>query len=1084
MPCLLRYAVLVLIGLPFQRLAQGQTPPTLEPIIPRPAMFMDSWTKPETTVRRHQVVPQAVRRKVAPGPWIRLEAPDLGPIREEDAQKTDLSKGARRISVRRELPQPLVAGFGKGEVPWQTLPDGSSLWTASVESVSALGLRLHFTGVNLPPGAVLVIFNADNPNEVSPPYDLGRLGARNQFWTETVFASRVTIECVLPSGVAPAEARFTVANLMHRYTGLTFGGPEKAADPCNEDVTCHSDWSQTAVAVAGIGAIQDSGELFCTGCLLNDSAPADGTDYFLTANHCVGSQVEADDLEFYWFYQTSQCNGPVPNPGMVPRTSGGADLLAGSDDALRNDFTFLRLREPTPGGVTYAGWSTAALNDGDSVVSIHHPDGDYKRISFGNRLAAESQYHRVMWTLGVTEPGSSGSPLFDAQQRVIGQLYGGVSACDNPQGSDIYGRFDRTYPLIENWLLGQPVVVANDDFAAATDLAGIEGSVSGSSAGATRQAGEPFHAGNRGGHSVWYRWIAPEDSVMTFSTAGSGFDTVLAVYWGDSVDTLTRVAENDDGPEYPTSALSFLAAAGTTYLIAVDGYDGMGGEVVLNWLPGVGGGLASNDHFANALVLSGVRGEIAANNSGATREFSEPEHAGNPGGASLWFRWTAPNNGLVRFDTEGSAIDTVLAVYTGDSLDTLNSLAESDDIDPDRGIYTSRVAFTAQAGQVYFIAADGYGELGDFVEQGLIRLTWAPPTALTGTIPPNNAFAQAQVLTASSGMLTGSNLRASKESGEPDHAGNSGGRSVWYRWTAPAGGLVTFDTLGSDFDTILAIYSGPGLAALTERGVTDDIDRTTLQSRVTVAVSTGNTLQVAVEGYRTRSGTTREGTIQLSWVFEPGVGGNDRFMNAQVLNGAAGQAAGENRNATLESGEPRHAGNRGGRSVWYRWTAPESAEVMFETLGSTFDTVLAVYRGTTVNALTEVTSGDDIDFVQEIYTSRVTFQAERGVEYRLAVDGYRDDGAGVPPAESGDILLSWSQVKRPEVTLIDPRLTPEGFQVTVMGGAGDRVTLQVSAGWSAWDSLSSATLDVSGQIILTDPTATNRPSGYYRVQVE
>jgi hypothetical protein len=203
--------------------------------------------------------------------------------------------------------------------------------------------------------------------------------------------------------------------------------------------------------VAGIGTVGDVGYLWCTGTLLNNYK-SDFTDYFLTAHHCVGNQTEADSTEYYWFYQTSVCNGTPPSPSSVARTGQGADFLAGSDDATGNDFAFMRLRQVTPGGVRYAGWSTADPGTGAAVASIHHPDGDYKRISYGTQTGVDANYRFVRWSMGVMEPGSSGSPLFNDSRQVIGQLWGGESSCAEPTLEDEYGRFEKTYPSISQWL--------------------------------------------------------------------------------------------------------------------------------------------------------------------------------------------------------------------------------------------------------------------------------------------------------------------------------------------------------------------------------------------------------------------------------------------------------------------------------------------------------------------------------------------------------------------------------------------------------------------------------------------------------
>ena len=127
---------------------------------------------------------------------------------------------------------------------------------------------------------------------------------------------------------------------------------------------------------------------------------------------------------------------------------------------------------------------------------------------------------------------------------------------------------------------------ANDAFADRTVLSGSSVNVAGSNIGATKESGEPAHAGNAGGRSVWWSWTAPADGSFAISTQGSGFDTLLGVYLGQAVDSLTTVASNDDDPAGGnTSVVSINAIAGTTYQIAVDGLNGASGSIALSIYP-------------------------------------------------------------------------------------------------------------------------------------------------------------------------------------------------------------------------------------------------------------------------------------------------------------------------------------------------------------------------------------------------------------------------------------------------------------------------------------------------------------------
>ncbi|HEX8138715.1 MAG TPA: NF038122 family metalloprotease [Pyrinomonadaceae bacterium] len=138
---------------------------------------------------------------------------------------------------------------------------------------------------------------------------------------------------------------------------------------------------------------------------------------------------------------------------------------------------------------------------------------------------------------------------------------------------------------LENGAIQPPP--ANDSFAAAQVIAGCTGTVSGNNFNATKEANEPSHSpdNNTGGASVWYQWQAPSTGSVTVTTAGSTYDTLLAVYTGGSVGGLTLLTRNDDVAldSIRTSSVTFNATAGTTYRIAVDGYDGNMGSITLNW---------------------------------------------------------------------------------------------------------------------------------------------------------------------------------------------------------------------------------------------------------------------------------------------------------------------------------------------------------------------------------------------------------------------------------------------------------------------------------------------------------------------
>ncbi|MEY4090406.1 MAG: hypothetical protein RJB55_2677 [Verrucomicrobiota bacterium] len=256
----------------------------------------------------------------------------------------------------------------------------------------------------------------------------------------------------------------------------------------------------------------------------------------------------------------------------------------------------------------------------------------------------------------------------------------------------------------------------NDDFAQRSRLAGNNFSVRNVSTGATVES-EPAIAGFNGSASLWWEWTPTLTATVRISTAGSGFDTLLGVFSGSSLESLTPVAANDDDGGQSTSRLEFTAQAGTSYQIVVAGKNGGQGLVLLDL-----GAIAPNDTLAAAQVLTGRSAVIESANAQATLEPGEPRILGFTGGKSLWYRWTAPAAGRFQVALRSDGFDPLLAVYTGSALNALTLVGASDNADTQTAgttpSTTALVTIEAQAGVTYLIQTDGKA---------------------TGTIPPTNA---------------------------------------------------------------------------------------------------------------------------------------------------------------------------------------------------------------------------------------------------------------------------------------------------------------------------------------------------------
>ncbi|MFO7973379.1 MAG: trypsin-like peptidase domain-containing protein, partial [Candidatus Hydrogenedentota bacterium] len=403
------------------------------------------------------------QKNIRPGAWVLLDPIDMGKVLDDDLERQELRKGPKRIGVFQELPQGIeVKGAMTSRGEWQTLSDGSRLWSIRIYSPEAVAQRVHFTQLDLPQGAQVIVYNADYPEEAYGPYT-GPCPGVTDLWTASCFSETVTVECFVPATTSIEPVRVAIDKTVHIYADFAkLEWTKGIAGDCNLDVACYDRWLGTSWGVGGIGSIGQSGSLWCTGSLIADSNPETQIPYFLTAEHCVPGQQSASSVEIYWLYQRDSCEGTVPSVYDVPRTTGGADLLATSAAPNTNpngtDFSLLRLRNQPPAGVTYLGWSTSAQPINRSVTCIHHPSGDYKRISFGDTIYGPeyASVHRVGWNDGTTEPGSSGSPLMlTGTQQIIGQLWRGTASCSMPRelgGWDEFGRFDLTYPLVERWL--------------------------------------------------------------------------------------------------------------------------------------------------------------------------------------------------------------------------------------------------------------------------------------------------------------------------------------------------------------------------------------------------------------------------------------------------------------------------------------------------------------------------------------------------------------------------------------------------------------------------------------------------------
>lgn len=308
------------------------------------------------------------------------------------------------------------------------------------------------------------------------------------------------------------------------------------------------------------------------------------------------------------------------------------------------------------------------------------------------------------------------------------------------------------------------------------------------------------------------------DTLATFSNYGSGLVDLGApgqeIYstYNSSDSSYATLSGTSMAAPHVTGAVALLKATyptegyrqiinrllrGTSKLSALSGKVQTGGRLNLaQALSASSNSRPFNDDFAERAVVSGPNVRIRSNNQGATSQLGENNHAGVTGATTLWWTWTAPADSQVAFDTNGSAYDTALAVYTGSSVGSLTAVGSNDNAST--GTTTSRVLLNVVNGTTYQIAVTGKNSAYGY-------------TALRiGTVPANDNLANAIPLTGSSVKTNATVLNATKESGEKNPTGNAAGNSVWYKWVAPKSGNFVLSAFATSTDTIAAVYTGSG----------------------------------------------------------------------------------------------------------------------------------------------------------------------------------------------------------------------------------------------------------------------------------
>lgn len=389
---------------------------------------------------------------------IRLPTLDFENITLQDSIN-DLDKS---LPWRYGIEMPVSVNMQHGGL-WTVLPDGGKIWQATIQSAGALNLSINFDDFFLPKGSRLQLYNDDHTDIISTITN-NQNSSEGQLGTWFVEGDIIWIEYYQPP-IVQGSPKLNIETVIHGYrmgrVNMLIDGNRGLNDSgeCNYDVNCpigndfdqKKDLVKKAVALLNLG----NGHL-CSASLINNTLN-DKTPYLLTANHCLNNSNPALwSVRFNWVSPTPVCaTGGDSGDLQTNFTVSGAELRAKNS---LSDFALVELLNPIPESwdVAFAGWDNSDTNP-QFEVGIHHPNGDIMKIcrddSGAQKVDANGTHAWLIgggthgpgngWEIGTTESGSSGSPLFDQNGRLIGQLYAGQSACtglENNHDYDIYGR--------------------------------------------------------------------------------------------------------------------------------------------------------------------------------------------------------------------------------------------------------------------------------------------------------------------------------------------------------------------------------------------------------------------------------------------------------------------------------------------------------------------------------------------------------------------------------------------------------------------------------------------------------------------
>lgn len=829
---------------------------------------------------------------------LQFDALDVVALAKEDEARDAAGGAPYRFAVPRDVH---VTPDDMGT--WEVQFDGSLLWRLRVGGRDAHSLNLGFSEFELPEGASLTIRASDGSHSIRP-FTAADNAPHGELWTPVLLEEEVLVELRLrPEQLG--DYRLTLMRVGQGYRG--FGTPtvyesSYLSGSCNVDVVC-PEGDGWELEINSVGAYTLNGFDQCSGVLVNDTSDS-LTPYFLTANHCSVTPGSGASVVIYWNYNNTVCRPPFSaasgGPGDGPKTEFSSGVIHRASYGP-SDFTLAEVEDPIDPAwdLGYSGW-TRADSTQSSVVAIHHPGVEEKRISFEfdptsitSYLEAagpgDSTHIRVEdWDIGTTEGGSSGSPIYDDNHRVVGQLHGGFASCTS-QTADWYGRIAVSWEgggtpstRLRDWLDPLNTGVTAVDSISLNTLCDDAGTAEFLSASVACEGSASVRVVDCG---LDLDDLAIDTAVVTISsTSEPGGESVLL--------TETSLGSGRFEGSITTSqadGVGVLQVNGGDVLTLsyTDADDGMGGSNVLVTAN------ASVDCAAPsvlAVTTSGVTAVVASVDVTANESVTGVMHYGTACGALNETATTSDEGSALSFGIEGLQDETTYFFSV-----TITDEAGNSTVDDNGGACYS---FTTLPAKEYFTEEF----LSDADLDGM-TLTFTPdagPDGYTGCVeanaglPVNPAGSTALVLTDDDSQqvfLTGGNTVSLY--------GVSYG-SVW----VGSNGYVTFGQSDSDYDESLSEHFAiPRVAALY-----DDFNPSTggnvghLQTSESLVItwfgieqfSTGDSNTFQVELFF-------DGRISISWA---GVNSTDGIVGLSDGSGLQGDYLEENLSGIADCNTP------------------------------------------------------------------------------------------------------------------------------------------------------------------------------------